>query len=93
MEFHVYMEVIIPENIPAEEVQETIQKEKEYALELQRQGKWTQLWRIVGEYANFSIFEVEDNNELHQILSGLPLFKWMKVKITPLADHPSKLSE
>ncbi|WP_280496657.1 muconolactone Delta-isomerase family protein, partial [Nocardia farcinica] len=30
-------------------------------------------WRIVGEYSNFSIFDVESNDELHDLLSGLPL--------------------
>jgi muconolactone D-isomerase len=39
-------------------------REKAYSQELQRQGKWQQLHRVVGEYANYSIFDVESNDEL-----------------------------
>jgi muconolactone delta-isomerase len=44
-----------------------------------RQGKWQQLYRVVGEYANYSIFDVESNDELHTLLAGLPLFPYMKL--------------
>jgi muconolactone D-isomerase len=58
---------------------------------LQRAGKWAHIWRIVGEYANFSIFNVESNDELHTLLSGLPLFSRMDVHVTPFATHPSDI--
>jgi muconolactone D-isomerase len=51
-----------------------VEREKKYSQQLQRAGKWPHLWRIVGQYANFSIFDVASNDELHQILSNLPLF-------------------
>ena len=50
------------------------------------------IWRIVGEYSNFSIFDVADNDELHSILSGLPLFPYMTIHVTPLATHPSDIA-
>ena len=59
--------------------------------ELQRNGKWPHIWRIVGEYANFSMFDVESNDELHQMLSALPLFPYMDIQVTPLATHPSDI--
>ena len=65
--------------------------EKARAQELQRQGKWLHLWRIAGRYANVSVFDVSDHDELHAILSGLPLFPFMTVDVTPLARHPSAL--
>lgn len=46
---------------------------------------------MVGEYANYSVFDVESNDELHQILSGLPLFPYMDIHVTPLAVHPSDI--
>ena len=49
------------------------------------------IWRVVGEYANYSIFDVDDHDELHTILSGFPIFNYMDVKITPLAKHPNAL--
>ncbi len=38
-----------------------------------------------------SIFDVSGNDELHTILSGLPLFPYMEIKVTPLANHPSSI--
>jgi muconolactone D-isomerase len=36
-----------------------------------------------------SIFDVESNEELHGLLSQLPLFPYMEIRVTPLAPHPS----
>lgn len=56
-------------------------------------GKWLHLWRVVGRYANVSIFDVAGNDELHQILEGLPLFPFLEIETTPLAIHPSPLPQ
>ena len=50
------------------------------------------MWRVVGEYANVSIFDVESNDALHELLSGLPLFPYMDITVTPLAKHPSSIA-
>lgn len=92
MLFHVRMDVNIPNDLDPEIRAETIAREKAYSQELQRSGKWPHIWRIVGEYSNFSILEATDNNELHTILSGLPLFPYMTIKVTPLATHPSDIA-
>jgi muconolactone D-isomerase len=47
---------------------------------------------VVGEYANYSVFDVESNDELHTLLSALPLFPFMKISVTPLAQHPSAIA-
>lgn len=92
MLFHVRMDVAIPADLDPQVRDEIIGREKAYSQELQRQGKWPHIWRIVGEYANFSIFDVESNDELHRILSGLPLFPYMRIHVTPLAVHPSDIN-
>ena len=43
----------------------------------------------MGQYSNISIFDVKDNERLHEILWGLPLFPYMSIEVTPLATHPS----
>ncbi|AVL71922.1 muconolactone delta-isomerase [Oligella urethralis] len=91
MLYLVHMIVRIPRDLPKEEAQKIIADEKAYSQELQRAGKWVHLWRITGEYANYSVFDVESNDELHDILSKLPLFPFMKIKVTPLAKHPSAI--
>ena len=91
MLFLVRMDVNIPHDLPEAQANEIKAREKAYAQDLQRQGKWQQLYRVVGEYANYSIFDVESNDELHTLLAGLPLFPYMKLAVTPLAKHPSSI--
>ncbi|GKT21854.1 muconolactone Delta-isomerase [Acidovorax sp. SUPP3334] len=91
MLFMAEMTVQIPSTLAPEVADEIKRKEKEYSQQLQRSGKWRHLWRVVGEYANVSIFDVASNDELHAILSGLPLFPYMQIKVTPLANHPSSV--
>ncbi|HJQ48797.1 MAG TPA: muconolactone Delta-isomerase [Amycolatopsis sp.] len=91
MLFHVRMDVHLPPDIDPEVRADIVAREKAYSQQLQRAGKWPQIWRIVGEYANVSIFDVGSNDELHEILSRLPLFPYMTIKVTPLAAHPSKI--
>ncbi|WP_260648929.1 muconolactone Delta-isomerase [Paenalcaligenes sp.] len=91
MLFLVHMIVDIPKDLPEDEVKTIVAKEKAYSQDLQRAGKWPYLWRVVGEYANYSIFKAESNDELHEMLSQLPLYPYMKIKVTPLATHPSAI--
>lgn len=91
MLFHVRMDVHLPADLDPEVRADIVAREKAYSQELQRSGKWPHIWRIVGEYSNFSVFDVESGDELHDILSGLPLFPYMDIKVTPLAKHPSKI--
>ncbi|SAL83897.1 muconolactone delta-isomerase [Caballeronia arvi] len=91
MLYLVRMDVHLPHDMPAEKADAIKAREKEYSQELQRQGKWQQLHRVVGEYANYSVFDVESHDELHTLLSGLPLFPYMTMKVTALAHHPSSI--
>ncbi|AZG07064.1 muconolactone Delta-isomerase [Pigmentiphaga sp. H8] len=91
MLFLVRMDVRLPPSMPKEEADTLKATEKAYSQDLQRQGKWPQLYRVVGEYANYSIFDVADNDELHALLSSLPLFPYMEIHVTPLARHPSSI--
>jgi muconolactone D-isomerase len=83
------MDVRIPPDLDPQVRTDLVAREKAYSQELQRAGKWPQIWRITGEYSNFSIFNVGSNDELHDLISGLPLFPYMKIHVTPLARHPS----
>ncbi|MEX3959260.1 muconolactone Delta-isomerase [Trinickia sp. EG282A] len=91
MLYLVRMDVHLPSDMPADQAEEIKAREKAYSQRLQREGKWPQLYRIVGEYANYSIFDVESNDELHTLLSNLPLFPYLEIAVTPLARHPSSV--
>lgn len=92
MLFHARMDVEIPGDLAPDERKRLVEAEKERALELQRSGKWPHLWRIVGRYSNVSILDVESNDELHAMLSSLPLYPYLRIEVTPLATHPSDLA-
>jgi muconolactone D-isomerase len=89
--YHVRMDVRPPYDIDPAEFDRLRAEEKARAEALQREGKWVHLWRIAGQYANISVFAVGSHDELHAILSGLPLFPFMEIAVTPLARHPSAL--
>lgn len=93
MLFHVRMDVRIPADLPPAQADELKAREKAYSQDLQRSGKWRHIWRIAGEYANVSIFDVDSVDELHQLLTGLPLFPYMDLAVTPLCRHPSSVRE
>ena len=91
MLYLVHMIVNIPSTLAPEEAARIKAEEKAYSQELQRTGKWPYLWRVVGEYANSSVFDVDSNDELHDTLSKLPLFPFMTITVTALAKHPSSI--
>jgi muconolactone D-isomerase len=91
MLYMVEMTVNIPLDMPAAVANEIKVREKAYSQELQRSGKWAHIWRVVGEYKNVSIFNVDSNEELHTLLSGLPLFPYMEISVTALCTHPSAI--
>ncbi len=91
MLYHVRMDVRPPHGIDSGAFNRLKAEEKARAEDLQREGKWVHLWRIAGQYANISVFDVEGHDELHAILSALPLFPFMEISVTPLARHPSAI--
>lgn len=92
MLYLVRMDVKIPHDLPADVAAEIKAREKAYSQQLQHDGRWPHIWRVVGEYANYSVFDVESNDALHDMLSKLPLFPYMKIEVTPLAKHPSAIA-
>ncbi len=93
MLFHVTMDVRIPHDADPARIETLKAEEKARAHELQRAGIWRHLWRVAGRYSNISIFDVPGNAELHDILSGLPLFPFMDVTVTALCRHPSSIHD
>ena len=88
MQFCVQMTVRIPHDENPEKVKKLTAQEHERAEELIKQGKWLNAWRVVGKWANLSIFEMENNVELHEILNSLPLFPYMQVEVIALCSMP-----
>ncbi|MDQ0260806.1 muconolactone Delta-isomerase [Sinomonas atrocyanea] len=92
MLYLVRMDVRLPADMPPAEAEEIKAREKAYSQSLQREGRWPHLWRVAGEYANYSVFDVGSHDELHGLLTSLPLFPYMDIAVTPLAQHPSAIA-
>ncbi len=93
MLFHVEMQVRIPSTLDPALVERLKLEERAVAQALQRSGVWRHLWRLVGCYANVSIFDVESPAQLHDILSALPLFPYIEITVRALCRHPSAIAE
>jgi len=91
MLYCVQMDVRVPHDADPARIDRLKAEEKLRAQDLQRAGIWVHLWRVAGRYANVSVFNVADHDELHTILSTLPLFPFMDITVTPLARHPSAI--
>jgi muconolactone D-isomerase len=93
MLFMVEMTVNIPLDFDKDEADRIKATEKAYSQALQESGEWRHIWRVAGQYANVSIFDVASNQRLHDILMGLPLYPFMTMTVTPLCRHPSAIGD
>lgn len=93
MLFKVEMDVNVPLDYDPAKFEALKAAEKARFQALQTAGTWRHIWRVVGQYANVSIFDVQSNAELHDILMSLPLYPFMDVRITALCRHPSSTHE
>ena len=91
MLYCVQMDVRVPHDVDPALFDRLKAEEKARAEVLQQEGKWRHLWRVAGRYANISVFDVDSHDELHTILSSLPLFPFMDISVTALAQHPSAI--
>jgi muconolactone D-isomerase len=93
MLFKVEMVVNIPLDANPAAIAAIKKQEKEYSQNLQRSGKWRHIWRVAGQYANVSIFDVDSTEELHDILLALPLYPYMEMDVEALCRHPSSIRD
>lgn len=91
MLFLVQMNVQLPPDLDRAVRDELVATERARAQELQRAGTWRHLWRVAGRYENVSVFDVDGPAQLHELLSTLPLFPYMDIRVTALCRHPSSI--
>lgn len=89
MEFLVEIDVNWPPDGDPERRAQLIAAEAKRAGELAEAGTIRRLWRRPGRWANFGLWQAADATELHQAISSLPFFPWLKVTVHPLGEHPS----
>lgn len=89
MIYVVEMDVKIPESWSEVKLADYLDREKACSQAHQQSGKWVYLWRVAGRYANISVLDVDGPDELHSIISSLPLFPYMNIKVTAVCKHPN----
>jgi muconolactone D-isomerase len=87
MEFLVRHEFSFPDHVNRDKV---ISEERAMAADLGRDGKLERLWRDPLQKATWSIWNVNDTDELHSIFAALPAFPYfLNLTVHPLASHPA----
>jgi muconolactone D-isomerase len=91
MEFLVHIEVNIPPGLLTDDqVAAIYEREAERGRVLADAGVIQRLWRIPGRRANWGLWETADADELHRVLSSLPIYPYIDVvEVIPTAAHPS----
>ncbi len=87
MEFLARAEQNIPPDIDPDRLAAIKGAEKVRAQELIDAGKMRRIWRLPGRRAVMVLYDVDSVDELHEIISSLPLFPWLDMTITPLSNH------
>jgi muconolactone D-isomerase len=87
-EFFVRIEVRLPPELPEPQRAKLLDAESARGRELIEAGKLRRIWRVPGRMANVSLYDVADADELHELLSSLPLARWMDIRVEALAVHP-----
>lgn len=88
MKFLVRIDVTLPGSMPDDERRELLDAELRRGRELFASSAIRDIWRIPGGLRNVGIWEARDATELHDLIASLPLYNWLTVEVTPLAEHP-----
>lgn len=88
IEFLVNIDISLPPEMDAEKRNDLFERERHRGSEFLDSGVIVRIWRIPGRLANVGIWNATDATALHDSISSLPLFPWMRVRVMPLATHP-----
>jgi len=87
MLFMVKIVVRLPGDWPKEKLDALVQAETARGMQCVKEGKLKRIFRIVGQRANFSIWEADSFEELHATLGSLPMHPYMDVSVYPIIKH------
>jgi muconolactone D-isomerase len=88
MEFLVQIEARLPPETDEATRTSLAAQELKRGRQLRADGVIQRIWRLPGSRSNAGIWEAEDATALHAAIASLPLFPWLDVRVTPLAQHP-----
>lgn len=87
-EFLVNIRIDWPRDLSEETIQRLSVEERAMAADLAAAGNLSRMWRVPGRRENWGLWRAADASDLHRIISGLPVWPYMRVTVHPLAEHP-----
>jgi muconolactone D-isomerase len=90
MEFLVRQSVNGAHALPAEERERLRTAERARAAELRAAGVLVRLWRVLGSTDSIGLYCAPDADALHEALTSLPMFPWMRFQVEALVTHPQE---
>ena len=88
MEFLINIQINWPSNLASNEIERLSKAEREMAADLADSGHLMRMWRVPGRRENWGLWRASDPSEMHEIISSLPVWPYMEVKVHALAGHP-----
>ena len=92
MEFLVQIDIETPGDMSGSTLAELQAAEAARASEMWERNELVRIWRVPGRRANWSLYRADDATALHELLTSLPLWPWMRIAVHPLAIHPVEVA-
>lgn len=87
-QFHCRITSQIPPDMDPRIRADHLARNASYLRELYEAGVVRHLWRAAGTGSDIAVLEAADSDGLHELLSRAPLFRYLRIEATALADHP-----
>jgi muconolactone D-isomerase len=87
-EFLVEIDIDLPPEMGDEAKSDLRDRESAYGRDLVGSGVIQRIWRVPGRLANVGIWAARDATQPHELICGLPMYRWAQVTVRPLAVHP-----
>jgi muconolactone D-isomerase len=78
----------LPGEWSPEQRADMLQREFTAGVKLMEQRVILRMFRVVGQLANFSVWQTATLEDLHAVLQSLPLFAFMTITVIPVIKHP-----
>ena len=92
MQFMAKIVLSLPGDWSAEKLEEMNLTERARSVKMVADGNLKRIYRIAGLRGNFSIWETESAEELHEILTSMPLHPYMNIEIYPIIKHTTTIA-
>lgn len=78
----------LPTSLVGDERAKLFEAERARGSQLLRLGKMRRMWRLPGRASALLLWDVEGPEELHELLTSLPMWQYCDIDVTALMQHP-----